>query len=179
MTPDDLDRIEQALGITLPASYRRAVDPFPVRACAGNAELAVWDAALPLIAYNLELRGGAPGGVTPWPSHFFALGQPGDGTPHALDLREEGVLWWVDRSHLDSPTSYRMTETFEAWVEQYFKDLREDLAGEGVDPDGTPEQRAAVEADLSRADTRFSLGCLAIALLLAGGAYAFRAWVRS
>lgn len=178
MTPDDLDRIEQALGITLPAAYRRAVDPFPIRACASNAEFAVWDAAGPLIAYNLELRGGAPGGVKPWPSHFFALGNPGDGTPHALDLREEGVLWWVDRCHLDSPTTYRMPETFEAWVERYFKELREELAGEGVDPDGTPEERAGVEARRGRENTRFTLGCLAAAVLIGGAAYALRAWLR-
>jgi hypothetical protein len=179
VTPDDLARIEQALGITLPASYRRAVDPFPIPACAGNSDVAVWDDADKLIQYNLELRRGTPGGVTPWPSHFFALGNPGDGTPHALDLREEGVLWWVDRSSLDSPTSNRVPEPFEEWVAQYFMDLRADLAGEGVDPDATPQDRTRIEAANARSGIFARLGCFAIVLLLGGAAYALRAWLRS
>ena len=163
MTADDLRRIEAALQIQLPEAYRRRMLSYPVPAAAGNSDLGVWDDAERLIQFNLELRQGAPGGVKPWPSHFFALGHAGDGCPHALDLRDGDAVWWVDHGHLDNPGSQREADSFAPWADEYFSTLRDEMAGEGVDPDGSPAQRAAAEAKGAR-DTAIS--CLVAGALI-------------
>ena len=164
MTSEDLDRIESALGITLPASYRRRVSPFPIPAAADNTDLGLWDDADRLIAYNRELRRGAPGGVPPWPSHFFAIGDPGDGSPFALDLRDESV-WWVDHSGLDNAGTSREVESFDAWATEYITTLRSEMARDLVDPDGTPAARAKEERKSAIGGT---IGCvLGLVLFLA------------
>ena len=150
MTADDLARIEEALGISLPASYKAAVSPFPVPAAAGNRDLAVWDNPEQLIAFNRELRQGGSGGVKPWPAHFYAMGHPGDGSPFALDLSAGDAVWWADHCHLDNPGTSKEAEAFGPWAAEYFRVLREEMAGEEVDPDGTPQQREAAEAKGAR-----------------------------
>src|SRR5262245_22660114 len=106
MTAEDMRRIEDALGIRLPESYRTYLVPFPVPAARGNVDLGVWDEPERLIEYNLQLRAGR--GVKPWPPHFFAIGHAGDGCPTALDLRDGGdAVWWIDHGHLDNPGSYK------------------------------------------------------------------------
>ena len=151
MTAGELALIEKALRIELPSSYRARMLAFPIPAAAGNADLGVWDNAHRLIEYNLELRHGAPGGVKPWPRYFFALGHAGDGCPHALDLRAGGdAVWWVDHSHLDNETSQKEAPSFGRWADDYFRVLREEMAGEGVDPDASAKVRAIVEAKNAR-----------------------------
>jgi hypothetical protein len=157
MTAGELARIEQALGIELPPSYRARMLAFPIRAAAGNADLGVWDNADRLIEYNLELRNGAPGGVKPWPRHFFALGHMGDGSPYALDLSDGDAVWWVDVGHLDNESSQKEATSFARWADDYFRVLREEMAGEGVDPDATADVRAVVEAKNARMGF---VGCL-------------------
>ena len=172
MTADDLQRIEELLSIRLPQSYRSRMAPFPIPAAAGNADLGVWDSADRLIEFNLELRRGAPGGVKPWPVHFFAIGHAGDGCPRALDLSAGDAVWWVDHCHLDSPSSQREADSFSLWADDYFATLRQEMAGEEVDPDGTPEQRAAAEAKGAREGT---LGCL-IAVVIVGAVVLALIW---
>lgn len=146
MKAEDIRRIEQELHITLPESYRARMVPYPIRAAEGNADLGVWDDADRLIAFNQELRRGAPGGVIPWASHFFAIGHAGDGCPYALDLRFGGdAVWWIERCHLDNPSSQKEADSFATWSDKYFTTLRKEMAGELVDPDASPEQRAVVE----------------------------------
>lgn len=158
MKAGELARIEQALGIALPASYRARMLAFPIPAAAGNADLGVWDNADRLVEYNLELRNGAPGGVRPWPRYFFALGHAGDGCPRALDLRDGGdAVWWVDRCHLDNESSQKEAQTFGRWADDYFRVLREEMVGEGVDPDKSAKVRAVVEAKNARLGL---VGCL-------------------
>lgn len=168
MTDDELNRIEQLLAIRLPQSYRTRMMSFPVPAAAGNSDLDVWDNAQRLIEFNLELRRGAPGGVKPWPSHFFAVGHPGDGCPRALDLREGDALWWVDHCSLENPGSYKEADSFFNWADEYFAVLREEMLGEGIDPDGTPEAMAASEAKSARAG---AVGCLLMGLILSALAF--------
>ncbi|MET0556854.1 MAG: hypothetical protein ABW221_27685 [Vicinamibacteria bacterium] len=67
MTADDLRRIEGALAIRLPESYRTRMLAFPIPAAAGNSDLSVWDDADRVIALNQELRRGRHRGVRPWP----------------------------------------------------------------------------------------------------------------
>jgi hypothetical protein len=171
VTSGDLARIEQALGVVLPESYRARVAPYPIPAAAGNADLGVWDDPDELVRYNLELRGGAPGGVKPWPPHFFALGHAGDGCPRALDLRAGDAVWWVDHGHLDHPATHREADSFAAWADSYFATLRQEMAGEMVDPDGTPAQRAAAEAKGARES---AIGCLLLAALVGAAVLAVK-----
>ncbi len=163
MTPDDLDQLERELEITLPASYRRALVPFPVAAAAGNSDLAVWDDPKKLTELNRELRQGAAGRVKPWPAHLFAVGHPGDGCPYAIDVRGGDEVWWVDHCHLENPGTTRERLPFAAWAADYFRVLRDEMVGEEVDPDGTPGQRAAVESKQSRLQ---ALSCLMVALVV-------------
>jgi hypothetical protein len=165
VTAEDIARIERALEITLRESYRAALVPLPIPAAAGNSELGLWDDADRLIEYNRELRRGAPGGVKPWPPHFFALGHAGDGSPYALDLSQGDAVWWVDRTHLDNPASGKEADAFGPWAAEYFKVLREEMAGDGIDPDGTPQARAAEEA---KGAWQSALGCLLLAVALVG-----------
>jgi hypothetical protein len=157
MTSGDLARIEQALGIELPASYRARMLAFPIPAAAGNADLGVWDNADRLIEYNLEMRNGAPGGVKPWPRHFFAIGHMGDGSPYTLDLSDGDAVWWVDVGHLDNPSSQKEAPSFARWADDYFRVLREEMVGEGVDPDASANVRAVVETKNARMGF---VGCL-------------------
>jgi SMI1/KNR4 family protein SUKH-1 len=179
MTADDLQRIEDALGIRLPDSYRSRMQGYPIPAAAGNTDLEVWDHADRLIELNRELRGGLPGGVAPWPPRFFALGRGGDGCSYALDLDATDAVWWVDRGHLDNPVSQREAASFSAWADEYFETLRQEMAGEEVDPDGTPTERARVESKNARS---MSVSCLVALVLLAGMAAAVawlvRSWLR-
>lgn len=179
MTADDLRRIEAALGIRLPESYRERMRAFPIPAAAGNTDLEVWDHADRLIELNREFRAGMPGGVAPWPSRFFAIGRGGDGCSYALDLEAVDAVWWVDRGHLDNPVSQREAASFAEWADDYFATLRQEMAGEEVDPDGSPEERAGVEAKNARS---MSVSCLVALVLLAGVTVAVvwlvRSWMR-
>jgi hypothetical protein len=163
VTADDLSRIEQALKIQLPESYRGAMVPFPVPAAAGNSDFGLWDDAGRLIALNQELRRGAPGGVKPWPPHFFALGHAGDGCPYALDLSQGDAVWWVDHGYLDNPSSGKEADAFGPWAADYFRTLRDEIAGEGIDPDGTPQARATAER---KGAWQSALGCLLAAVVI-------------
>lgn len=142
MTDRDLDFVEGELGITLPAAYRRTLSAFPVPACAGNSDAELWDDAKALVARNRALRAGE-GGNAPWQRHQYFIGGAA-GWSNAIDLRKaEAPVWLVeadDWRHADTGIDY---ETFEEWAAAYVADQRQALEGDGVDPDGTPEARAA------------------------------------
>ncbi len=173
MTNQDIQRIETALGIQLPESYRSRMTSFPIAAAAGNRDLGVWDDAFRLIEFNLELRRGAPGGVKPWPAHFFAIGHAGDGCPHALDLSAGDAVWWVDHCHLDNAGSCKQSDSFVSWADDYFATLRDEMAGEGVDPDASPALRAAAEANGAR---QGAVACL-VAVALVAAVVALVTWL--
>jgi hypothetical protein len=161
MTEEDLNAVESVLAISLPIEYRETMLNFPIPACAGNDDTYLWDNAERLIAENKELRGGRRGGP-PWPNHFFCLGRAGGGDVYAIDLRDpRSPVWWVDHSILDLESSGREAGSFSDWVAQYIADLRSDLAGDGVEPDGSPEEREEVEARNATG------GCLSLLLLVA------------
>ena len=162
MLQSDVDAIEAELGLRLPEEYKRTVLAYPIPAYRGNAETGLWDNAKRLIALNKELRAGAPGGVKPWPAHMFAMGQLDDGCPVALDLDTPGHVWWVDRSHLDGLGTHRVSESFPEWLAQHLSDLREDLEGDGIDPEGTPDERQFARAP----DSRYFFGCVVVVVLV-------------
>jgi len=168
MNRRDLCRIEESLDIRLPESYRQIIVEFPIPAAAGNSDTAVWDDADRLIEFNRELRqGGGP--LEPWPHRFYAIGHPGDGSPQAIDLEDGDAVWWVDCSHLKNPSSYREAESFHTWAEEYFTSLREEMMGEGIDPDGTPIARAVGEAKAVREQGLALFLLLVVAVILVAG----------
>src|SRR5712691_8832739 len=110
----NLDFIERELGIKLPSIYRQRLLVYPIPACVGNSDTALWDDAGKLVVLNRKLRAGAPGGIPMWRTHMFALGQiEGDPSVRAIDLRvPEAPVWWVDHCHLDGQGSGQTHATF-------------------------------------------------------------------
>ena len=135
MSPDDLDRIERELAISLPRAYRAALSPFPVPACRGNSDRDLWDDAEELIAWNRSLRAGSVG-APPWPTRMFSVGTAGASSCYAIDLdAERAPVWWVDQWRFDAKGTGIVSSSFEAWLEEYVRDLRNDCVADGIAPD--------------------------------------------
>ena len=87
---------------------------------------------------------------------------------------------WADRCHLAGPGSGPASPSFAAWVAETVADLRGDLVGNGIDPDGTPEARERAARDSASADGRVLLWVAVVAALIAAGvlgvAVALGAW---
>jgi hypothetical protein len=164
MTEADLQLIERELAITLPESYRRAVVPFRVPALAGNTDAELWDDARALVTLNRELRAGSRNRPT-WPLHLFAIGDPRGDELFAIDLRTaEAPVWWLDHGMVNSQSSYQSHEEFAEWAEEFYRDTRSDLEGDGFNPDATP---AVLDAARSSEAKKSFLGCFVIASIIA------------
>ncbi len=148
MTEDDLRAIERSLSIELPSAYRAAMLSFPVPAFALSSDTELWDDASAVVTFNQELRNGQSG--DPWPAHMFALGHAGDGSPSAIDLNSpDAAVWWVDRCGLSNDESYESHASFDVWLTEYVEHTRHDAEANCIDPDGTPAEREAVEAEFA------------------------------
>ena len=160
MNEAELDRVERELGVTLPASYRELMTGFPIRACSGNEEFALWDSADGLIRLNRQYRD-----EFAWQNHLFALGQlEGDTATYAIDLRDPvAPVWWIDHWQPHATGSGLVQPAFAAWAESYVAELRSDLERDGIDPDAGQEERRRLEA----ASARRSLVALSAFLLFA------------
>jgi hypothetical protein len=177
LTAEDLTRIESALGVSLPAVYRRLVVPFPIPAYAGNADTELWDDPEQLVQLNRELRAGFAF-VRRWPPHLFALGRDAGGSATAIDLRDPaGPVWWADRCHLDVGGSGQVSPSLAAWAEEYLADLRADLEGTGVDPDGPPEARERAVEESGRAGCRCLLVLVGVGALVVALAWGVALWM--
>jgi len=142
MTEEDLQSIERELGIQLPGNYREVMLRFPVPAFVGNDDTELWDDAKRLIELNRELRAHRR---HPWPAHLYAVGYR-DGDKTAIDLRNpHGSILWIEGSLKEDPRVYEFGKSFEEWVRQYEDDWRHFLLSDGMDPDGTPQAREALE----------------------------------
>lgn len=174
MTADDLDQIERELSIRLPEIYRKTVSPFPIPALAGNADDELWDNPTKLIALNRELRAGSTR-RQPWPEHLFAVGEMDGESDVAIDLRyPEAPTWWVDHGYLENDGSGQTHSRFADWAREHIEGIRSDLAGDGQNPEGTPEERAAIQEAEFRGSLR---GCLVVAVVLILGVVAW-VWLR-
>jgi hypothetical protein len=166
MNSEDIERIERELSVRLPDIYRQTVSPFPIPALAGNADTELWDDPTRLIALNRELRAGDKW-RKPWPEHLFAVGEMDGESYVAIDLRQsEAPTWWADHGHLDNKGSGQTHARFEEWVSGYIRDLRSDLAGDGHNPDGTPEQLATSVATEARQSFRGYVVFLALLVIV-------------
>jgi len=129
------------LGIALPESYKRAVVPFRIPALIGNTEYEFWDDAKQIVELNKELRAGSRF-RPPFPYHLFAVGDPHGDEIIALDTRHpEGPVWWLDHGIVDHQASYQSHSRFVEWVEEFYRDMRQDLEGDGYDPDQIPKSQ--------------------------------------
>lgn len=139
MTEADIIKLERELGITLPAAYKQAVSPFCIPALAGNTTHALWDDAPRLVELNLKLQAGSTYRPA-WPTHLFAVGNPYGDELIAIDTRTpDGPVWWLDHGVVDSKASYQSHAKTADWLAEYNRDMRSDLSGDGIDPDGPPK----------------------------------------
>jgi hypothetical protein len=95
MTADDLDRIESALDLKLPAFYREAMLSYPEWLAERQPEwsdVAKWDFADDpdqVIHFNQYVRSFGPGEFfddRPWPAHYFVIGSEAEQNWNFLDL---------------------------------------------------------------------------------------------
>lgn len=138
MTGEDIGHIERELAITLPEFYKSALVPFRIPALAGNTEYELWDDAERLVELNRKLRAGSRFRPA-WPPYLFAVGDPHADEMIAVDTREpDGPVWWLDHGIIDHPASYVSHARFTDWVEEFYRDVRQDLVGDGYDPEQPP-----------------------------------------
>jgi SMI1/KNR4 family protein SUKH-1 len=165
MTDSDIQLIEHELAITLPESYKRAIVPFRIPAMVGNTDLQLWDDAQHLITLNRELRAGSRFRPA-WPAHLFAVGDPHGDELIALDTRTpDGPVWWLDHGLVASDSSYESHPRCADWLEEFYRDTRSDLEGDGYDAKATPADHQALAA---RNVSFFDLSWLMPLLLLCG-----------
>ncbi len=95
MTDTDLDRIELALALTLPTSYRRFMLHYPRWLLAKQpawSDVERWELANDperVIRFNESVRGCEPGEFfddRPWPTHYFVIGSERNQNWFFLDL---------------------------------------------------------------------------------------------
>jgi hypothetical protein len=93
----DLDRIESALGLKLPAFYRRFMMSYPkslVERQPDWCDVEKWELADDpdrVIEFNRRVRGAAPGTYfadRPWPLHYFVIGSEQNQNWYFLNLEE-------------------------------------------------------------------------------------------
>ncbi len=138
MTDEDIDRIERELNLRLPDSYRSALVPYRIPALYGNTDYLLWDDAEALIRLNREQRKGSRW-ISAWPPYMYAVGDPHGDEMIAIDTRDpEGPVWWLDHGNLEHEASYLTEARFADWVEEFYRDMRGDLEGDGYDPDAPP-----------------------------------------
>lgn len=114
MTSGDLERIEAALALRLPDSYRADVVHFPISE-AGNADTQVWDGAEQLIELNRRARESDG-----WPDWLYAIGQAeGDPSGYAIDTRGAGApVWWLDHMRYE-PSAGPVCPSFADWFARW------------------------------------------------------------
>ncbi len=139
MKDADITFIEQELNIKLPDSYRPALVPIRLRALEGNTDHQLWDDAKALVKLNQDLRAGSRYRPA-WPPHMYAVGDPHGDELIAIDTRSpDGPVWWLDHGMIDNKGSYQSHAKFADWIEEYYRDLRSDMEGDGEDPDAKPK----------------------------------------
>lgn len=135
MTADDLVRIEVALGIHLPVEYKVAMMSISVPVLRGNSTYPIFDDHNAIIEENRLLRRGGIGSRQ-WPNTMFCMGRGGDGWGYALDISSSPVrVHAIDRGLLDSQLNSIESDSCSVWFTKYFRDFREQLVDEGIDPD--------------------------------------------
>lgn len=96
-----------------------------------------------------------------------------------MDLEAGDSVWWVFHADLDDHETYEESPSFTAWGDRYFTTLREEMAGDLVDPEGSPVERRRIEAKNVRfADAGCFVGLLLFSAVAIVVVWAVRAWLR-
>lgn len=139
MTEIDAQRIEQALGVTLPGELRSIWLNYPLKAEAGNAERCIWDHADAIIKENLRLRD-----IRHWPPSLLLIGSDGAGNQFALDLARPqtpvGIAFEDPDQRFDPLEQWDVKrKTLAAWFSAVIKEMVDD----GYDIDTGKSQNGA------------------------------------
>ena len=99
MGESDFDAIEVYLGHPLPASYRRAMERYPLDPGNPNSAIALIPDARSVVGINRELRKGEF--AHDWRPEWFAIGTSPSGDVTFLDLSGKlpGVYSWDHETH--------------------------------------------------------------------------------
>jgi hypothetical protein len=65
---------------------------------------------------------------------------------------------------VDSDSSYQTHPRFADWADEFYRDIRSDLAGDGYDSEGAPE---ALNAAQSKSAKHEFFGCIAVVIVIA------------
>ena len=141
MSPEDLDRIERELEVTLPSDYRALMRDFPIKFEVGNCDGDFWDEAGPIIERNQTLRSSRRSlGVQyeALPAQYLFVGEDGAGWQHLIDLDSDPtVLHTMEfeqvktiRPNLDDQGN---PQTPRDWLDVLMKDL----VADGIDVNST------------------------------------------
>jgi hypothetical protein len=88
MTGTDLDRLEQGLGVTLPATYRALMCSYPFAEDHPAAEN--WLVPDPDRVLSLQFGGyRTRNGPAPWPTHYVVVGNDGGEEAYVLDVSRD------------------------------------------------------------------------------------------
>ena len=127
MSPADLNALERALGITLPAPYRATMERYPFAAASQTAELALPDDATRIRELNEEYRRSTlPTG--PWPRTAFVIGEDGGESAYVLDLSRTPAV--VQEYSFETSQFTDRTADWSAWVAELRADEQELAADE-------------------------------------------------
>ena len=113
MHVDDFDRIEQALGLSLPAAYRATMLKYPFPPTHEAAQL--WMPRDPAIV--LEMNQPIPERRlvgTPWPSHLVFIGSDGGEEDFVLDVRAAAAP--ILAYERESGNVRALAPDFAAWI---------------------------------------------------------------
>lgn len=99
MNAKDISKIETALGVSLPQSYKSAMCPFLWPAYEGTTDASLWDDANAIVEETLAQRKGF-GGAPPWPKNLIVIGDENDACPYALDC-DTGRVIYTDHNRLE------------------------------------------------------------------------------
>jgi hypothetical protein len=178
MQDSEITMIERELGISLPESYKRAVVPFRIHSLVGNTDYQLWDDAKRLVELNRRLRTGSRTRPA-WPPHLFAVGDPHGDELIALDTRSaDGPVWWLDHGMVDGEASYQSHFKFADWVEEFYRDTRSDLEGDGKDPNGEPELEKPMTGWGALRYLLSLIGVAVIALFILAAIVWIRLWLK-
>ena len=132
MQRSDLDRIENLLGVSLPAAYREAMIVYPFSPDHQAAELWMPNSAAIILNLNRPVPERRLAGE-PWPRHLVFIGGDGGEEEFVLDVGAAGAP--VFAYELESGRLRALAPDFAAWltalrdwqaeVDQDAKDMRE------------------------------------------------------
>jgi hypothetical protein len=87
-------------------------------------------------------------------------------------------VWWVDHCVLDGQGSGKIQPTFPDWVREYIRITRHDPERDGIDPDGTPEERQRCIEEAARSNGRLLVAVIVIGTVVGLAILGTLEWIR-